>query len=59
VTFPITVFHVHEASQTVIIEGSYGGKRTRARITVSEPDPDPTKSVRPATLKKHDHTHPD
>ncbi|MEA2488370.1 MAG: hypothetical protein QOH21_162 [Acidobacteriota bacterium] len=59
VTFPITVFHVHEASQTVTIEGSYGGKRTRARITVSEPEPDPKKPVRPATLKKHDHSHPD
>lgn len=58
-SFPLTVYHVHEAPQTATIEGSYGGKRTRAKITVSEPDPDPTKPKKRATLKPHVHSHPD
>ena len=59
VTFPVTVYHVHDTPETVTIEGSYGGKRARARITVSVPDPDPKAKPRPAQLQKHDHYHPD
>lgn len=59
VSFPVTVYHVHDAPETVTIEGSYGGKRARARITVSVPDPDPKAKPRPAQLQKHDHYHPD
>jgi hypothetical protein len=59
VTFPVTVFHVHEMPETVTIEGSYGGTRSRARITVSEPEPDPNAKPGPPHLQKHTHSYPD
>jgi Mg-chelatase subunit ChlD len=59
VTFPVTVYHVHEVPETVTIEAAYGGVRTRAKITISEPDTDPNAKRPVPTLKRQEHHHPD
>jgi len=58
-SFPVTVFHVHEVPETVTVEGSYGGTRTRAKITVSEPDDDAKPNYGKPYVQKHVHAHPD
>jgi hypothetical protein len=59
VTFPVTVYHVHDMPETVTIEASYGGTRARAKITVSPPDPDPDAPKPVPSMKKKEHYHPD
>jgi hypothetical protein len=58
-TFPVTVYHVHERPETVTVEGTYGGTRSRAKVTVSEPEKDPNAPKPPPKLEKKKHAHPE